>query len=64
MGRDTALKNPTLLKTLPLNILFSSLAGLLIILCLLSAGCVKLHVGFDFPEDQVQNIELGKTTKQ
>jgi hypothetical protein len=64
MRRDAALKNPTLLKTLPLSILFSSLTGLLIILCLLSSGCVNLHVGFDFPEDQVQSIQLGKTTKE
>ena len=64
MRRDTALKSPTLLKTLPLSILLSSLAGLLIILCFLSAGCVKINAGFDFPEDQVQNIQLGKTTKE
>jgi hypothetical protein len=25
---------------------------------------MKLNVGFDFPEDQVQNIQLKKTTKE
>ena len=65
MTRATAFKNSTLLKTLSLNFLSSTLIGLLIILCLLfSAGCMKLNVGFDFPEDQVTNIQLKKTTKE
>ena len=53
------------LKASPLKMQISSLAGIFVILSLLlSVGCVKLHVGFDFPEDQVQSIQLGKTTKE
>ena len=53
------------LKASPLKMQISSLAGIFVILSLLlSAGCVKLHVGFDFPEEQVQSIQLGKTTKE
>jgi len=29
-----------------------------------TAGCTKLNVGYDFPADQVQNIQIGKTTKE
>ena len=28
-----------------------------------TAGCTKLNVGYDFPADQVKNIQIGKTTK-
>lgn len=64
MGRDTVLMNPSVIKSQPLRRLFFSLVGLFIALCFLfSTGCVKLHVGFDFPEEQVRNIHLGKTTK-
>jgi outer membrane protein assembly factor BamE (lipoprotein component of BamABCDE complex) len=65
MGENYTLHRSTLLKISPFRLLISLLAGFLVMISLLSsAGCVKLHVGFDFPEDQVQNIQLGKTTKE
>ena len=65
MRGQYALNSTTLLKVSPLYTLISSLAGFLVIISLLfSFGCVKLNVGFDFPEDQVQNIQLGSTTKE
>ena len=66
MGRNTSLKNSTLFfESLPLNKLFLCSAVLFITVSFLfSAGCVKIHAGFDFPEDQVQYIQLGETTKE
>jgi outer membrane protein assembly factor BamE (lipoprotein component of BamABCDE complex) len=31
---------------------------------LFTAGCTKLNAGYDFPSDQVKNIQIGKTTKE
>ena len=66
MGRNTSLKNSTLFfEYLPLNKLFLCSAVFFITASFLfSAGCVKMHAGFDFPEDQVQYIQLGETTKE
>ena len=29
-----------------------------------TAGCTKFNVGYDFPADQVQNIQVGKTIRE
>jgi hypothetical protein len=29
-----------------------------------TTGCTKLNVGYDFPADQVKNIQINKTTKK
>ena len=29
-----------------------------------SSGCATVNVGYDFPDDQVKNIQLGKTSKE
>jgi len=29
-----------------------------------AAGCTKLNVGYDFPAEQVENIQIGTTTKE
>ena len=64
MKRNTILKNSNLLKAMPFSNFFSFSAILLIIICLLfQTCCVNLHAGFDFPEEQVQNIQIEKTTK-
>ena len=42
-------------------------AALFIIVCsclFYSAGCANYNVGYDFPADQVRNIQTGKTSKE
>ena len=34
------------------------------IFLLLASGCANMNVGYDFPADQVPNIQIGKTTKE
>lgn len=31
---------------------------------LFSAGCATMNAGYDFPSDQVKNIQIGQTTKE
>lgn len=61
----SAVENSTSVEVLSLGNFYSLSAKFLIVFCLLFlGGCVKLEAGFDFPEEQVQNIQLRKTTKE
>lgn len=65
MRKKAFFKNEKIVKVEPMRSLLPFIAGLLIILNLVfQAGCMNLHAGFDFPEEQVPNIQIGKTTKE
>ena len=34
------------------------------LLLVFSAGCASVNVGYDFPDHQVKNIQIGNTTKE
>jgi hypothetical protein len=34
------------------------------VLLVFSAGCASVNVGYDFPDHQVKNIQIGNTTKE
>ena len=48
-----------IVKMIRFNLPVFILAGFLA----LSAGCVKMSAGHDFPDEQVKNIRIGETTK-
>lgn len=65
MKRTAAHHNLVMEKSAAKFRLLHNLLGIIAVLSLLfSAGCATMSAGYDFPDDQVQSIEIGKTTKE